>query len=75
MVGAGAGDGQSSSGGSVVGRKASWGSGGAIDVAAQSPINSARKMPSAERAMRAPARVLVIERKEIWKNVIKGSKE
>ena len=54
MVGAGTGDGQSSSGGSVVGRKASRGSGGAIDVAAQLPINSARKMPSAEGAMRAP---------------------
>ena len=46
-----------------------------VDVATQPPINSSRKMPSAEGAMRAPARILVIERKEIWKNVIKGSKE
>ena len=44
-------------------------------MVAQPPINSARKMLSAEGAMRAPACVLVIERKEIRKNVIKGAKE
>ena len=41
------------------------GSGRDVDVAAQPPINSARKMPSAEGALRKLARALVIERKKI----------
>ena len=38
-------------------------------------INSARKMPSAEGALRKLARALVIERKKIRKDVFKGSEE
>ena len=37
--------------------------------------DSTRKMPSAEGALRAPSRALVIEGKNFWKNVIEGSKE
>ena len=49
--------------------------GGDVDVAAEPPINSTRKMPSAEGALRKLACALVIERKKIWKEVFKGSEE
>ena len=39
------------------------------------PINSAQKMLSAEGVMCTPACILMLERKEIWTNVIKGAKE
>ena len=42
---------------------------------AQSLINNARKMPSAEGVLRALARALVLEGGEIYKNLYKASKE
>ena len=42
---------------------------------AQPAINSARKAPSAEGALRALIRALAIEGRNMWKNVFKWSEE